>query len=454
MKLRIGILLILLFNTALLNAAQYVAGDLAPRGNPDGQLNVADLLILTQIVNGLKIATPKEQIVGDVAPLNSADGVLDVRDMLVLQRAILGKITLPPLVTAPPAPILNPGLSPTSQNPYSITGTATPLSSISIYVNSTLQQEIISDINGDFRVNVILAVGLNNIVAIESDNEGSSSPSNNLSVDYQLNNGGEIGGDLSGSVLLSNTVYTVTSNITVSPGQVLTLEQGSRLEFATNTSLTVSGSIQVNGIPEIPVVFTSAVVNPSTFDDWSGIRIETGANNVVINYAVIENADIGLYFNKSGNVGTVTNSVIQNNQIGIYAFGGNSLAFNPTPVITGNSIFNNVTRNFDTSSYADGSNVILNTTRNWWGTSDVSLIAQEIRDYTDSFNNPFVDYSEYLDGPNGSPVIANWLFGHISVDTLLPSNTAYEVLGTIIIDSGTSLTVSSGVKLGFVKTLK
>ncbi len=60
-------------------AAQYVSGDLAPWGDPDGQINAADLLILTHMVHGLKTPTPLEEIVGDVAPLNSPDGVLRIR---------------------------------------------------------------------------------------------------------------------------------------------------------------------------------------------------------------------------------------------------------------------------------------------------------------------------------------------------------------------------------------
>ena len=59
-------------------------GDLAPHGVPDGQVNLADLLILMRFVEGLDIPTAREQTLGDM----NADGVLDVRDVLLLRRKL------------------------------------------------------------------------------------------------------------------------------------------------------------------------------------------------------------------------------------------------------------------------------------------------------------------------------------------------------------------------------
>lgn len=87
-----------------------VAGDLAPRGNPDGQLNAADLLILQRIVTGAVQPDAYEQLVGDVAPLNNPDGALNAGDLVVLQRAIMGNVTLAPIfdTTAPQISVLAP----------------------------------------------------------------------------------------------------------------------------------------------------------------------------------------------------------------------------------------------------------------------------------------------------------------------------------------------------------
>ena len=81
------------------------AGDLAPKGNPDGQLNVADFLVLQRIVLGLETPNSYEQLVGDVAPLNAPDGQLNAGDLVVLQRAVMGNITLPPVFDSSPPQI-------------------------------------------------------------------------------------------------------------------------------------------------------------------------------------------------------------------------------------------------------------------------------------------------------------------------------------------------------------
>jgi subtilisin family serine protease len=60
-------------------------GDVGPRGNPDGIINLGDLLVLTRIVTGVIQTTALESILGD---LNS-DGQIDVADLLLLQQAVL-----------------------------------------------------------------------------------------------------------------------------------------------------------------------------------------------------------------------------------------------------------------------------------------------------------------------------------------------------------------------------
>lgn len=87
-----------------------VAGDLAPRGNPDGQLNAADLLLLQRIAIGLDTPDSYERLVGDVAPLGTPDGDLNAGDLVVLSRAVMGMITLPPVydTNAPQISILSP----------------------------------------------------------------------------------------------------------------------------------------------------------------------------------------------------------------------------------------------------------------------------------------------------------------------------------------------------------
>lgn len=53
------------------NAVTYQLGDLAPRGDPDGQLNAGDLVVMQRLVLGVIAPTANELIIGDV--VNSWD---------------------------------------------------------------------------------------------------------------------------------------------------------------------------------------------------------------------------------------------------------------------------------------------------------------------------------------------------------------------------------------------
>ncbi len=66
------------------NPNQSNKGDLAPKGQPDGVVNVADLLILTRFVGQLDAPSPQESALGDI----NNDSVLDVRDILQLRQQL------------------------------------------------------------------------------------------------------------------------------------------------------------------------------------------------------------------------------------------------------------------------------------------------------------------------------------------------------------------------------
>ena len=65
--------------------------------NGDSTINVVDLLLATQIVIGLRAPTSDELIRGDVAPLNEGvpdpDGELNVGDLVLIQQKVLGLIS-------------------------------------------------------------------------------------------------------------------------------------------------------------------------------------------------------------------------------------------------------------------------------------------------------------------------------------------------------------------------
>jgi hypothetical protein len=64
-------------------------GDLAPRGAPDGIINVADLLIAHQIALELITPTAIDRSHGDVYPPGTPDGVIDISDILLMRQLIL-----------------------------------------------------------------------------------------------------------------------------------------------------------------------------------------------------------------------------------------------------------------------------------------------------------------------------------------------------------------------------
>ncbi len=175
--------LLMLFPLAV-SPAQHLAGDVAPLGNPDGQLNIADVLILERFIIGDLIPTDQERLITDVAPLGGPDGLLNAGDVVVLQRAVLGLITLPDISIGPAVPVLFPALSPTSVNPYPVSGMADPGMDIRVYVNEQPPVSTVTDETGAFRFYVTLQAGVNAVYVTAWDGMNESDPSNALTVDF------------------------------------------------------------------------------------------------------------------------------------------------------------------------------------------------------------------------------------------------------------------------------
>ncbi len=391
-------------------AQNFPLGGVAPYGNPDQNLNAADLLILQRMVSGDITPTNNEILLGDVAPIGQGDNTLNAGDLVVLERAILGLIDLGTInLSSLQPPNINAGISPTENNPYEITGTATPGLFVDVYTQGPLQQITVQQVtvqpDGTFSANVYLYDDANNIYAVENDGVDVSPSSNIIEVQYnnvinRSNLPTNISVDTVWTPGSAPFPYIIPATLTVDAGVNFIIQPGTELKFELGAGLAVNGNLIVEGSSVNKAMFT-AYNDPKISNAWQGITINDGGV-VNINHAVIEYANRGLQFN-SGSGGEVHNSKIENNQqYGIYAQGdGVNLDKNPLPIITLNSIHNNGSgNNYGVNSYESSAGVSLDATNNWWGTTAADDIVSQIDAFSTS-GSPLINVSTVLTSEEG-----------------------------------------------------
>ena len=259
----------------------------------------------------------------------------------------------------------------------------------------------------------------------------------------------------------------ITTNLTVPAGITLWLEPGVELRFSANVKLLVQGSLVIRGIVRFPVKLTSNQATP-TRGFWPGVEIGSTATAAVIDYARIEYAAKGLYFNgTTASLGAVTHSLIQNNSTGIYVNapnasptitngneitanqqgiwvqGNSNAAQNPLPVVTGNSIHDNLYsgltyRDYYAVTFGNPGSTVLNATGNWWGTTDTAVIATHITDFNDSTTSPRVDYTGFLDSPGGQPFVG--LYNVIITQSSAKPLQSVDAQGSFVLNTPASVT--------------
>ena len=78
----------------------------------------------------------------------------------------------------------------------------------------------------------------------------------------------KIGGFMNGNITLTaDKEYFVYTSIAIAKGDTLTIEPGTKITFATNTSISSSGKLNIHGTPEKPIIMTNAVGQGR----WAGI---------------------------------------------------------------------------------------------------------------------------------------------------------------------------------------
>ena len=106
---------------------------------------------------------------------------------------------------------------------------------------------------------------------------------------------GEICGEISTDDLWTadQGIYQVTCDATLPPDVTLEIDPGVEVRFTAGVSLTISGTLLVNGTPDQPVTFISDL-EPAAPGDWGGLYFVSGSSDSHLAWCVVENATTGL----------------------------------------------------------------------------------------------------------------------------------------------------------------
>lgn len=101
----------------------------------------------------------------------------------------------------------------------------------------------------------------------------------------------------SDTILRADKPYLIYDYLLVNPNASLTIEAGAKLHFHNLAQLIVTGTINVNGEPENPVVFEGDRLEDYYRDkagQWTGLWLYAGSKNNSITWAEIKNSIYGL----------------------------------------------------------------------------------------------------------------------------------------------------------------
>jgi hypothetical protein len=97
--------------------------------------------------------------------------------------------------------------------------------------------------------------------------------------------------------------YLIIGNVTIDTLETLTIEEGTRIYFHRNGSMTVAGNLVVNGTINLPVLFAGDRLEEMYEDipgQWKGISLLNISKGNTINHAIIRNTVFGIQIGESG----------------------------------------------------------------------------------------------------------------------------------------------------------
>ena len=157
----------------------------------------------------------------------------------------------------------------------------------------------------------------------------------------------------------------------------------------------------------------------------------------------------GIYVDSDSRPTISGNNLLTENTNGITVDGVNiaASASNPLPVINGNRLYANSSRNMYTLNFGTNTTIVLDAIGNWWGTADPALISTTIRDRKDSTSAPYVNFTGFLNAAGGtSAYTGTTLYQPIATTATLPAGD-YLLLGDIQVNANIVLTLSPGVNI-------
>jgi parallel beta-helix repeat protein len=287
--------------------------------------------------------------------------------------------------------------------------------------------------------------------------------------------------------------HYILGNIIIEAGVTLEIEPAVNIIVTGDYFFRVEGKIDAQGSSGNEIVFDTDAATPAK-GNWMGLYfLDSSDDTSMLDYCTIQYADYGINLDNAspmisnstistntygiymiGSSPNILDNNIDNNTYGIYIginsspiitgntitngsyygvylYGNNAEANNPNPTIQNNSIFSNSSYDLYAYYFGNPSATFLDATNNWWGTTDAGAIAAKIYDWTDNANNsPVVDYGQFLDSEGGSPYYTSgstWT-GPILSDTIWTmAGSPYYLLGNLIIERDTTLTIEPGVEI-------
>ena len=134
----------------------------------------------------------------------------------------------------------------------------------------------------------------------------------------------------------SKLPYIIYNSLTVAENATLTINPGSKILFHGNSTMSVRGTLKVNGTKADTVLFTSDRLEQLYANEtgqWNGIHFYPESKNSSINYAVIKNATAGLTVDgRSTSLQPkllLTNTIVKNMEVvGLLGYETDIAAFN------------------------------------------------------------------------------------------------------------------------------